>query len=55
MRIIDVSFQLQSHDFSVGIRSSSSNVMKIFASKGPNEESIASPSHCILILLLKVK
>ena len=55
MRIIDVSFQLQSHDFSVGIRSSSSDVMKMFASKGPNGESIASPSHCILILLLKVK
>ena len=48
-------FQLQRYNFSAGIRSSSSDVMKIFASKGPNGEPIATPSYCIQILLLKVR
>ena len=48
-------FQYQRHDSNVGIRSSSSDVKKIFASKGPNGDPIATPSHWIQKLLLQVK
>ena len=48
-------FQFERHDFTVGIRSSSSDNMKIFASEGPTGEPIATPAHGVYILLLKVK
>ena len=38
-------FQFERHDFTVGIRSSSSDNMKIFASEGPTGEPIATPAH----------
>ena len=40
-------FELQTHDFNVGIRSSSSDAMKIFVGKSPKGEPIVTLSHCI--------
>ena len=40
-------FKLQRHGFNVGIRSSSSDAMNLYASKGPNGEPTTTPLPCI--------